>query len=140
MNDRAFVDTNVLLYAHDRGMGKKHEKACALVSELWQKRSGVISTQILQELYVNLSRKLARPLERREIRQIIGEYRRWQVVLNTADSVVEAMEIEDRHRLSFWDALVVRAAEMAGVETLYSEDLSHGQIYGSVRVVNPFRG
>jgi predicted nucleic acid-binding protein len=98
----------------------------------------VVSTQVLQELAVNLRRKAGRPLDAKATREILKDYLSWQVVVNTGTSILEAMEVEDRYKISFWDALVVQAAETAGASILYSEDLSNGQLYGSVRVVNPF--
>lgn len=138
MSDRAFVDTNILVYAHDNTAGSKHEKARALVQQLWADRSGVLSTQVLQELYVSL-RKARNPMPAAEARHVVADYLRWEVVVNNGDSVVEAAELETRYRISFWDALIVQAASTSGVEILYSEDLSAGQAYGSVRVVNPLR-
>jgi predicted nucleic acid-binding protein len=138
MSDRSFVDTNVLVYAHDVTAGGKHEKARALVERLWQDRSGVSSTQVLQELYVSL-RKARRALRAAEARQVVADYLRWEIVVNTAESVLEAADFEVRHRLSFWDALIIQAAAASGAEILYSEDLSHDQVYGQVRVVNPLR-
>lgn len=139
MPDKYFVDTNVLMYAHDTTAGAKHERARALVERLWHDRSGVVSTQVLQELVVNLRRKVRRPVDIRTVREIVADYLVWEVQVNTAASVVEALEIEERHGLSFWDALIVHAAERAGAAVLYSEDLSDGQRYGSVRVINPLR-
>ena len=136
MSDRAFVDTNILVYAHDNTAGSKHERARALVEQLWADRSGVLSTQVLQELYVSL-RKARNPMPAAEARQVVADYLRWEVVVNNGDSVVEAAELETRYRISFWDALIVQAASTSGVEILYSEDLSAGQAYGPVRVVNP---
>ena len=72
-----------------------------------------------------------------EVRRLIREYSTWEVVTNTPASVLGALEIETRYKTSFWDALILQAAEDAGVSTLYSEDLASGQRYGSVRVVNP---
>jgi predicted nucleic acid-binding protein len=91
---------------------------------------------VLQELCVNLRRKAGRPLEFKATRELIADYLSWQVVVNTGESIVEALELEDRYRISFWDALVVHAAQASGAEVLYSEDLS-GRRYESVRVVNP---
>ena len=139
MSDRYFVDTNILIYAHDADAGAKHERARALVEELWRTRSGVVSTQILQELAVNLRRKTAQPLSAKATRGIVADYTSWQVVENNAESILEALELEERYQISFWDALVIQAARTAGAEVLYSEDLSDGQMYGSVRVVNPLR-
>jgi predicted nucleic acid-binding protein len=137
MSARCFVDTNILIYAHDTSAGAKHERAREVVEELWRTRSGVLSTQVLQELSVNLRRKAGKPLDLKMTRDILMDYLSWEVVVNTGESVLEALEIEARYRISFWDALVIQAAETAGVETLYSEDLSDGQLYGTVRVVNP---
>ncbi len=138
MSDRYFVDTNILIYAHDATAGKKHLRARTLVDRLWDESTGVLSTQVLQELCINLRRKLSKPLPVAEVRAILRNYSRWQVVVNTSESVLEALEIESRHKTSFWDALILQAAGKAGVTLLYSEDLSHGQVYGSVQVVNPF--
>lgn len=138
MSVRAFVDTNVIVYAHDAGAGERHRVAADLVRGLWESRSGVLSTQVLQETWVNLRKKAARPVARDEALALIEDYSRWEVVVNTAASVVAATGLEERFGLSFWDALIVQAAQSAGVETLYSEDLSDGQAYGPVVVVNPF--
>lgn len=139
MSGRAFVDTNILVYAHDCASGAKHELARALVEKLWKSEGGVISTQVLQELCVSLRRKAARPLPVEETQQLIEDYMAWEIVVNTAESVVEALAIESRYKISFWDALIVQAAGRSGADILYSEDLADGQSYGSVRVVNPLR-
>jgi predicted nucleic acid-binding protein len=140
MSDRCFVDTNILMYAHDTSAGVKHERARAVIEGLWSERSGVISTQVLQELSVNLRRRAGRPLDLKATREIVTDYLSWEVVVNTGESVLEALEIEARYRISFWDALVIHAAEAAGAPVLYTEDLSDGQRYGTVRVVNPLAG
>ena len=138
MSERSFVDTNVLVYAHDLGAGVKHERARDLVRTLWEQRTGVISTQVLQELHVNLRRKASRPISHVEARQLIDDYLTWEVIVNDGTAILDAIDLEHRHRLSFWDALIVRAATVAGVTTVYSEDLTNGQVYGEVQVVNPF--
>jgi len=91
----------------------------------------------LQELCVNLRRKAGRPLALKATRDLIADYLSWQVVVNNGESILEALDLENRYRLSFWDALVVQAAQASGADILYSEDLSHGRRYGTVRVVNP---
>ena len=139
MSDKFFVDTNILMYAHDKAAGKKHERARALIEELWRERSGVLSTQVLQELCVNLRRKASRPLDTKATRDIVADYLSWQVVVNRGDSILEALDLEQRYQISFWDALVIHAAHASGAEVLYSEDFAHGRAYGSVRVVNPFK-
>jgi predicted nucleic acid-binding protein len=139
MSAKVFVDTNILVYAHDLNSDVKNERARALIEKLWSTGGGVLSTQVLQELCVSLRRKVARPLSVEETRNLIEDYSDWEIVINTQDSIIEALHIESRHHISFWDALIVQAAEHSGAEILYSEDLSEGQIYGSVRVVNPLR-
>ena len=139
MSDRFFVDTNILMYAHDKASGAKHERAKALVEELWRNRTGVVSTQVLQELSVNLRKKVGRPVDAKATREIISDYLTWHVVVNGGESILEAIDLEARFQISFWDALVVQAAHTSGAEVLYSEDLSDGQTYGAVRVINPLR-
>jgi len=139
MSDRYFVDTNILMYAHDTSTGAKHERAKALIEKLWRDRTGVVSTQVLQELSVNLRRKAGRPLDVKATREIVADYLTWQVIVNGGESILEAIDLEVRYQISFWDALVLQAAHASGAEVLYSEDLSDGQTYGPVRVINPLR-
>jgi len=140
MNDKCFVDTIILVYAHDRAAGDKHHRARVLIEKLWNSGGGVLSTQVLQELCVNVRRKSNHPLSVEETRRLIQDYSSWTIVTNTAESVIEALDIESRYNISFWDALIVQAAGSSGATVVYSEDLAHGQSYGSVRVVNPLNG
>ena len=139
MSDKHFVDTNNLMYAHDTAGGAKHKRAKAIVEELWRKRSGVVSTQVLQELCFNLRRKTGRPVDLETARNIVADYLAWNVVTNTGEFILEALDIERQYRVSFWDALLIQAAEACGADLLYSEDLSDGQTYRGVRVVNPLK-
>jgi len=139
MSGKSFVDTNVLIYAHDRSAGAKHQRAAALIEQLWLSSEGVLSTQVLQEFCVNVRRKLARPLSSDDTARVLQQYLHWDIVINTPASVIEAMMFETRYAIAFWDALILTAANAAGVNTLYSEDFSHDQLYGSVRVINPFQ-
>jgi predicted nucleic acid-binding protein len=138
MSGRTFVDTNILVYAHDTSAGAKHDVARSLVERLWHERTGAVSTQVLQELYVSLRRKAGRPLSRKEAHAVVTDYLRWEVVVNNGQSILDAIAIEGRYGISFWDALVVQASRACGAETLYTEDLNDGQVYESVRVVSPF--
>jgi predicted nucleic acid-binding protein len=140
MADKYFVDTNILIYAHDRSAGAKHERARELIEKLWASGQGVLSTQVLQELCVNLRRKVARAPSADEIRRLVLDYMSWEVVVNTPEAVIQALEIETRYKTSFWDALILQAAEQSGAAILYSEDLAAKQSYGMVRVVNPLAG
>ena len=137
MSDKYFVDTNVLVYAHDRTAGAKHERARQLVEHLWLTGEGVLSTQVLQELCVTLRRKVTPPLSWEQVRHFVENYLAWEVVTNEPSSVVEALEIEKRFNISYWDALVIHAAWRSGAPVLYSEDLADGQRYDSLRIVNP---
>lgn len=137
MSDKFFVDTNILVYAHDSTQGAKHERARALVQGLWESGDGVLSTQVLQEFCINLRRKSARPPSVGETRKLVEDYSTWDIVVNTAESVLQALDIESRYQVSFWDALIVQAATSFEATIIYSEDMADGQTYGSVRVVNP---
>lgn len=137
MAEKYFVDTNILIYAHDRSSGLKHDRARQLIEHLWITGQGVLSTQVLQELCVNLRRKVVHPFPVDEIKRLVQDYQSWEIVINTPASVVQALEIEVRYKTSFWDALVLQAAESCGAAVLYSEVLATGQRYGTVQVINP---
>jgi len=133
-----FVDTNVLVYAEDKAAGRKHLLARDLMVKLWNDADGVLSVQVLQELYVTLTRKVGKPLSADKALTIVKEYLSWVVVDNTPRLLVAAAGLQQRAQISFWDALVVQAAIEAGCDCLYSEDLNAGQKFGSLVVVNPF--
>ncbi len=138
MIDRAFVDTNVLVYAHDLDAGVRHEVASRLVADLWETRAAVISTQVLQEFYVNVTRKIASPLPRSAAREIVRAYAAWPVETIGAAEILLASEVEEQHQLSFWDALIVAAAVKAGASRILTEDMSPGRTIAGVRIENPF--
>jgi len=138
--ERVFVDTNIIVYAYDRDAGRKHEIARDLMIGLWSAAGAVLSTQILQEFYVTVTRKIASPLTREAAREIIKDYLTWGIVSNDGDAVLEAIDIETGENISFWDALVVAAAKRGGAEVLLSEDLSEGRKFGDMVVRNPFAG
>ena len=138
--ERGFVDTNIIVYAYDRDAGRKHEIARDLMTGLWSAAGGVLSTQILQEFYVTVTRKIASPLTREAAREIIKDYLTWDVVSNDGDAVLDAIDIETGENISFWDALVIAAAKRGGAQVLLSEDLSEGRKFGDMVVRNPFAG
>ena len=135
---KTFVDTNILVYAYDRGAGDKHVQAQRAVEKLWEGGSGVLSTQVLQEFYVNVRRKARRPISISSARSLVADYMAWDPIVNDGTSILEAMDAEHRHKLSFWDALIVVAAQKVDADVILSEDFSHGQKFGAVRVLNPF--
>ena len=135
---RRFVDTNILVYAHDTSAGSKHERARALLDQLWGTRDGCLSLQILQEFFVSVTRKVPRPLDAAAAKEIIADLSRWHVHVPAADDVLGAIGLHQRTGISFWDAMMVRSAAEIGCEVIYSEDLNHGQPYDGARVENPF--
>ena len=135
---KAFVDTNVLVYAYDRAAGSKHVRARELLEELWTSGRGVLSTQVLQEFYVNVLRKTRPAVRPEDARTLVADYLAWDPVVNDGAAVLEAVDASRRHQLSYWDALVVVAAARSGASVIYSEDFNHGQKFGSVQVLNPF--
>jgi predicted nucleic acid-binding protein len=137
--ERTFVDTNVLAYAHDRSEPLKRPVAQALLEELWAGRTGALSTQILQEFYVVATRKFDPPLTHRAAREIVSLYGSWTLVEIDLPLILTASQLEEQHRLSFWDALVVEAARRSGSTRLVTEDLQDGRSIGGVRIEDPFR-
>lgn len=138
MSDRVFIDTNILLYAYDLDAGLKREVAANIIRRVWANGSGTLSTQVLQEFYVNVTMKIAKPISRAEARAIIGRYLVWKVEINTLESILRASEIQERYRLSFWDALIIAAAAKVGAGILYTEDLNSSQMIEGIQVINPF--
>jgi len=136
MRDKAiFLDTNILVYAHDRDAGAKHTTARRRVGELWEgDRPPSISVQVLQELYVNLLRKR---VPAKEARQTVTDYLEWHVVDNDRDLLMAGIEEHERWKLSFWDGLILAAARRAGADVIWSEDLNPGQSLDGLVVVNP---
>ena len=135
---KAFVDTNVLVYAYDRGAGSKHDRALSLVENLWKEGNGVLSTQVLQEFYVNVRRKAQKPISHNQARALITDYLSWDPVVNDGATLLEAIDVEQRYKLSFWDSLIIVAAQKSGATVLFSEDFNDGQKFGPIQVQNPF--
>jgi predicted nucleic acid-binding protein len=138
MSDKTFVDTNILVYAHDQDAGHKHEIARKVISELWESRLGLLSTQVLQEFYLTLTRKIPVPLDKPTTRGILRNYFSWEVVINDPSIILQSSEIEETYKISFWDALIVSAAFSKNATTILTEDLTHGQIMYGIEIYNPF--
>jgi predicted nucleic acid-binding protein len=137
MNGNCFVDTNVLVYAHDSEAGEKQRIAKETLQQLWSGRTGSLSPQVLQEFYVNATRKVSRPLLKAVARSVVNHYAPWCVDI-TAAELNAAFRIEDESRIGFWDALICASALKAGAEQILSEDLNPGQKIAGLRIVNPF--
>ncbi len=138
MTGSIFVDTNVLVYAHDVDAGAKHVRARAIVRELWDAGNAVVSTQVLQELHRNVTRKIPTRVPLQAARDLVRAYATWRLERIDLPHILRASEIEERFQLSFWDALIMAAAASAGADRILSEDLSHGQRIDGVTVENPF--
>lgn len=137
MNDRTFVDTNVLIYAHDVDAKARHEAAKSVLRELWSERTGVLSTQVLQEFYVNVTRKIPHPISKDSARMVVSNYAVWCVDTTPAE-ISMAFKIEDASRIGFWDALIVASALKSGAVRILSEDLNAGQMIADIVIENPF--
>lgn len=131
------MDTNVLVYAHDRDERAKHGIARNVLRELWSSGAGCLSPQVLQEFYVNVTRKIAAPLPKKSARLVVSTYAIWCVDVSASD-VAAAFRIEDEAHISFWDALIVASALKAGAKRLLSEDLNAGQTIAGLLIENPF--
>jgi predicted nucleic acid-binding protein len=138
MSDKTFIDTNVLIYAHDVDAGRKHEIAREALRKLWEERRGVLSAQVLQEFYVNATRKIRTPLPRPTVRDVVRTYGVWCVESATTADMAAAFQIEDAAGIGFWDALIIAAAVRSGARRLLSEDLNPGQAIAGIVVENPF--
>jgi predicted nucleic acid-binding protein len=137
MSGKTFIDTNVLLYAHDLDAGPKHQIAKDVLRELWSERTGALSVQVLQEFYVNVTRKIPSPLSKELARLVVSSYAIWCVETTPAE-VSMAFRIEDESRIGFWDALIVSTAAKSGATRILSEDLNAGQRIAGILIENPF--
>lgn len=137
MSDKTFVDTNILIYAHDVDAKSKHDVAKRVLRELWDQRTGLLSMQVLQEFYVNVTRKIASPLPKDVARLVVSSYSIWCVETTPAE-IAAAFRIEAESRIGFWDALIVSSAAKSGATRILSEDLNAAQTTSGVLVENPF--
>lgn len=133
-----FVDTNILIYAHDLSAGEKHVRARDLVHTLWQSGEGCLSIQVLQEFYVTVTQKVARPLAPDIAARIIADLSVWQIHRPGVEDILDAIRLQDRYQISFWEAMIVASAIQLDCERIWSEDLNPGQVYGAVTVMSPF--
>lgn len=135
---RCFVDTNILVYAHDPSSPVKGAVARELVQELWRNGNGSLSTQILQEFYVTVTRKVPRPLASAKALEIVRALGNWNLQTTELSTIISAGRLSELHKLSFWDSLVLTAAQQAQAQYLVTEDLQHGFKLGELEIINPF--
>ena len=136
--DKTFIDTNIIIYAYDATAGKRHEIARTIITDLWNSGLGVISTQVLQEFFVNVVQKIPKPLDQPQAKEIVRDFLKWHLVVNTGDSIIDAIDICIRFGYSFWDSMILEAAIKGGATVLISEDLQDGQVISGVTIKNPF--
>jgi len=134
-----FVDTNILVYAHDSSANGKRRRAAALIARLAREQRGLLSVQVLMEFYVTVTRKLDRPLRSALAADIVTDLSTWETFAPGPSDILEAIGVARRYQISFWDALIIHAAIAQNAAVIWSEDLSHGQRYAGVTVCNPFR-
>jgi predicted nucleic acid-binding protein len=134
--DRFFVDTNVLLYEYDEGDLRKRDRAREWMNWLWQNASGVVSWQVLQEFYWNAVRKLAVPTD--QARQAVILFAQWHPPDVTLVLFERAWFWTDNAQITFWDGMIVAAAERAGCRWLLTEDLQPGRVFAATTVLSPF--
>ncbi|MCC7202357.1 MAG: PIN domain-containing protein [Nitrospirae bacterium] len=139
MSDRLFFDTNILVYAFDKSDTEKHNISARLIKTAFENRNGHISTQVLQEFFVVTTQKIEKTLTINEARDIINDFPVWTVVDTNLQVILQAIEVMKEYHLSFRDSLIVCTAKVAGCNIIYTEDLSHQQIIGNTRIINPYR-
>jgi predicted nucleic acid-binding protein len=132
-----FLDTNVIVYAHTQTAGPKHGAAVALLQRLLEERSGALSVQVLSEFYSAATKKFAMTSQTAE--EILADFAPWTIHRPGHADLLRAAALQRRYKMSWWDALIVNSAIELECATLWSEDLSHGQRFGSVTARNPFR-
>jgi predicted nucleic acid-binding protein len=135
---RQFVDTNILVFAHDRSAGAKHQRALELIEDLWESHLGCVSVQVMQEFNVVATQKAVRQLELGIVSRILQDLTRWHVHAPIVEDVLGSIGLQQRFGLSFWDAMVLWSAKQLGCSIIWSEGLGESEEYDDLRVLNPF--
>ena len=132
-----FIDTNILIYAHDVSGGPKHTRARDLIRGLWGSGEGCLSVQVLREFYVNVTQKVAKLLAPDAAARIIADLSVWQIHRPGVEDILDAIRL-DRYQISFWDAMIIASAIQLGCQSIWSEDLNPGQAHDTITVLSPF--
>lgn len=138
MTGKYFIDTNIIVYAHDNDSPHKQLKAQEIIFSSMRATNGVISAQVLSEFFITITSKIENTYSVPAAKHEIMLLAYLEVVDIDYDLVLRAVGFQDTYRINYWDGLILAAAERADCNTLFSEDLSHGQTYGGVKCVNPF--
>jgi len=133
-----FIDTNVLLYGVDDADPVKRDRAREWIAACWQRRCGRLSTQVLNEYYVNVKKKFSKAIAQGDARAEIRRYQNWRPWVIDHPTIETAWAVESRFGMHYWDALMIAAAQQQGCTLFLSEDLQHEQQIDGVRIVNPF--
>jgi len=136
--EKQFVDTNIIVYAHDVTAGEKNKRAKDLLIELWDTRKGCFSIQVLQEFYVTITKKVASPVKPTDAYRIISALSSWTTHVPKTEDILMAIDIQQKYNISFWDALIICSAVMLKCDVIWSEDLNNKQLYEGIIVLNPF--
>ena len=132
-----FVDTNVLIYAHDGGAGSRHDSSVSLLKRLFDSGTGALSVQVLSEFYAAATKKLG--MKAQEAEDILNDLEPWKLHRPSRASLLAASRLHRQHKISWWDALILQSALELGSSILWSEDFTHGQRFGTITVQNPFK-
>ncbi len=135
---RTFVDTNIIVYAYDRSAGLKRQKAREILVDLWKSGLGVLSTQVIQEFFVTVTRKLPKPVEVEIAKEVVKDLLKWNHITVEGPIILDAIDLHRNHGYSFWDSLIIIAARQAECALLFSEDLTSGHTIAGLTIINPF--
>ncbi|MCX5816595.1 MAG: PIN domain-containing protein [Proteobacteria bacterium] len=135
---KIFVDTNILVYGYDTSAGEKYAITKKILKDLWDTSNGLISTQVLQEFFVTVTRKIAKPMDATTAKEIVKDFLKWKTVVTNGTLILEAIDIHHKHLYSFWDSLIIASAIDGGATTILSEDLSDKQKIKGIVIKNPF--
>jgi len=139
MTDKVFVDTNVLVYSRDASEPSKQKQAMAWMARLWSEQRGRLSFQVLNEFYVTVTNNLQPGMDPQRAREDVRFLLAWRPIPVDARVVEGASSIQDRYKLSWWDALIASAAQVSNCRYLLTEEFQENLIMGNVEVINPFR-
>jgi predicted nucleic acid-binding protein len=138
MKDKVFLDTNIIVYAHDSSSSEKNAIAKEIMDNLWESKKGVISIQVLQEFFVCVTQKIKNPLQIKNARMILEYLSTWEIVINDKHITMQAIDLQEKFKFSFWDSLIIQAAVQGQTKILLSEDLPDGQLVMGTKILNPF--